>query len=527
MLQRELYGIKWSAYIPHEPTVKQLAFLMLPHKDVLFGGAAGGGKSDALLMAALQYVDIPGYSAIIFRKTLTDLKQPDALIDRASRWLGNTDASWDGSTHTWSFPTYDHEGNPDVPSKLTFGYIGEAEARTRYQGIMIQFVGWDEVNQHQLEDFRFLFSRLRKIVCPIHQTINGKPNYVDGCPYCERQKSVPLRVRCTTNPGGQPWVKQWYRIGPHMDPREAEKKGIEVRYVGHHPKRPFIPSFMTDNPHLDQESYASSLDELDPVTRDQLKKGRWDVSPDARFKRHWARYYSARGDHFCLGPNGSGIMHHKDTLQRIFVTCDPAASSKHGPGDYLIWKKEPSYTVISVWGVTYDYHLLWLDMVRFRREIPDIISALKNVYRVWRPDGVYVESNGLGAGVYQGAQREGLPVFPIFTKVDKVVNASEAMIRMSQGRIWFPEQATWLQVAEDEIFFWTGDPTKTDDIVDSVSNAAKQVAWQDPVVIPDRTPSGQLILPGTSLDLPDVFPDAALRSAYGMDTQLDNPFLET
>lgn len=483
-------GLKWTDYIPHAPTVKQLAYLLLPHKEALYGGAAGGGKSDCLLMGALQYVDYPGYSAMILRKTLTDLKQPGALLERSMNWLRGTDAHWEPGTHTWVFPTTDPYGNPDVPAKLTFGYIGESQAYLRYLGIELQYCAFDEVTQHNQEDYRYLFSRLRKLVCPIHKIKDGKPNYVNGCPSCARQRSLPLRMRAATNPGGPgaSWVKRRFRIGPDIDTKEAALKGLKVRYIGHHPKRPFIPSFASDNPYLDQESYGHSLDELDPTTREQLRDGRWDVSPHARFKKHWARYYTKRGDYFILGNES----HHSDNLIRLFCTVDPAASSKHGPGDYLTWKKEPSYTVISVWGVTKNYHLLWLDMVRFRKEIPDVIAAMKVVNRLWRPDAFYVEANGLGQGVYQGAIREGLTVQPIHTRADKVVNASEAMIRMSQGRIWFPEEASWLRTVEDEVFLWTGDPVRTDDIVDSLSNAARQVAWDDPVVIPENADTGAL-----------------------------------
>ena len=62
-----------TKYIPYEPTPKQRAFLLMNDvKEVLYGGSAGGGKSVAQLMAALQFVDIPGYSAILLeRHTLT------------------------------------------------------------------------------------------------------------------------------------------------------------------------------------------------------------------------------------------------------------------------------------------------------------------------------------------------------------------------------------------------------------------------------------------------------------------------
>lgn len=436
-------------------------------------------------MCALQMVDIPGYAAIVFRKTLTDLKQPGALLDRAHQWLDGTPAKYEGGTHTFHFPTFDADGYPSVPSKVQFGYIGEQQAYLRYQGAEFQCCCFDEVNQIEESDFRYLFSRLRKLACPIHKTINGKPNYVPGCPICTRQKSVPLRMRCSTNPGGFPWVKQWYRIKPDIDPRIAEKTGQKVKYLGTHPKRPFIPSFISDNEFLDQETYLESLDELDPVTKAMLKDGRWDVSPDARFKRAWVRYYSRRGDYFTLGPDGTGAFHHHDTLQRVFVTVDPATSSKHGPGDILSWKKQPSYTVISVWGLTQDYNLLWLDMIRFRREVPDVILALKRVRRMYHPDVFYIDGTGVGQGVYQTAANEGLTVQPIHTRIDKVVNSTEAMVRMSQGRVWFPQEASWLSIAEDEIFFWTGNPTSTDDVVDTLSNAARVVSWEDAQVVQD------------------------------------------
>jgi hypothetical protein len=78
---------KMTPYVPHVPTPKQAAFMLLDNKEAFFGGAAGGGKSDALLMAGLQYVDVRGYAGIIFRRNYADLVKPGALIDRGKEWF--------------------------------------------------------------------------------------------------------------------------------------------------------------------------------------------------------------------------------------------------------------------------------------------------------------------------------------------------------------------------------------------------------------------------------------------------------
>ena len=72
---------KMPPYCPEEPSLTQKVFLRTYSLEGLFGGAAGGGKSSALLMSAMQYVDVPGYSAIIFRRTYADLALPGAIMD--------------------------------------------------------------------------------------------------------------------------------------------------------------------------------------------------------------------------------------------------------------------------------------------------------------------------------------------------------------------------------------------------------------------------------------------------------------
>ena len=218
-------------YCPHVPTVKQQAFLDLDCKEALFGGAAGGGKSDALLMGALQHVDVPGYNAILFRRKFTDLALPEALMSRSHEWLGPTDAHWDGDIKTWRFPS---------GASIVFGYMDGPRDHERYQGSAYQYAGFDELTQFLRHQYLYLFSRTR------------------------RKKGMPVRprVRGASNPGGvgHDWVYERFFENP------INAKGE---------RRVFVPSRIEDNPYLDADEYRESLSELDEITRRQLELGEW------------------------------------------------------------------------------------------------------------------------------------------------------------------------------------------------------------------------------------------------------------
>jgi phage terminase large subunit-like protein len=214
---------KMTKYIPHTPTPKQAAYLLLPHIEAFYGGEPGGGKSDALLMGALQYADTPGYAAILFRRTYQDLALPGALMDRAKDWLSGTDARWNEQKKTWTFPS---------GATLSFGYLENEDDKFRYQGAEFQYIGLDEASHFSETQYTYLFSRLRR----------------------NADSKVPLRMRSASNPPTTP-KGQW----------------VKKRFVLHRsPKRPFIPSGLDDNPYIDRTEYQKSLDNLDHITRRSL-----------------------------------------------------------------------------------------------------------------------------------------------------------------------------------------------------------------------------------------------------------------
>lgn len=234
-----------NKYIPHTPTPKQAAFLLLSDKkDILYGGEAGGGKSDALLMGALQYVDVPGYAALLLRRTYADLTKPKALMDRAHEWLANTDARWNEIEKKWTFPS---------GATLSFGYLDGPRDHFNYQSAEYQYIGIDEATQLRMNQMRYMFSRLRRL---------------EG-------STVPLRFRLASNPGG-------------TSHHEIKQRYIDAATRGN---RIFIPAGLNDNPYLDREAYRESLAELDPVTRAQLETGDWEIREGGRmFQRDWFKF---------------------------------------------------------------------------------------------------------------------------------------------------------------------------------------------------------------------------------------------
>lgn len=235
---------RMTKYIPCVPWPKQQAFLLLDNVyEVFFGGSCGGGKSESLLMAALQYVDVPGYSAIILRRTFKDLSEPEAIMDRSLTWLKGTDAKWNDKEKTWRFPS---------GAKLVFGYMDGPLDHLNYQGAAFQYVGFDEASQLRWNQMQYMHSRIRRT----------------------KDIPVPLRIRFASNPGGVSHLELKTRF---IDPR-TRAPGVV-----------FVPSALSDNPSLNKEEYIKNLQQItDPVTREQLLNGNWDISDGGQlFQRGW------------------------------------------------------------------------------------------------------------------------------------------------------------------------------------------------------------------------------------------------
>jgi predicted phage terminase large subunit-like protein len=426
---RELLTIP---HCPQVPTAKQSDFLLDFSREALYGGAAGGGKSSALLMGALQLVETPGYAAIIFRVHLTDLTLPGGLIDRSKSWIG-TGARWSREDHTWTFPT---------GATLSFGYLDSEGDQYRYQGTELHYIAFDELTQFSETQYRYLFSRLRR------------PRDSDS-----PLSQVPLRVRAATNPGGpgHDWVRRRF-IEPWLARRTDPTVALERRYY---------PATITDNPHLDRDSYLESLYQLDPVTRAQLAEGNWDIRPDGRlFQRTW---FSTERRH---------------ALPDILTTVrywDLAATPK-APG------RDPDYTVGVLVGKHRDGTYSLLDIARTQGSPASVETLVRTTAQRDGSDTIIVieqEPGASGKSIVDHYRRRLLDGYYVVGDVpsgNKVTRAQLIASRAEAGDLTLvtgPWNDAFLDEAE---IFPDG---AHDDQVDALSGAMAYLAQHNsPVIIP-------------------------------------------
>jgi hypothetical protein len=227
-------------YVPYPLSVKQREFYENDEYEVAYLGSAGSGKSAAALAAALRYVNVPGYSALILRRTYADLTRQGALIDLSHQWLRNkADVTWRESAHTWTW---------DNGASIAFGHLADSSAHYSYQGAQLQCIVFDEICQIPPDQFIYLHSRVRGL----------------------NSSATPLRVRVTANPGGE--FHKFYKRR-YFDDNAGDKVVVRASFK--------------DNPGLDYVSYDRSLQNLDPIARAQLRDGDWEIE-DASGKIYYS-----------------------------------------------------------------------------------------------------------------------------------------------------------------------------------------------------------------------------------------------
>ena len=220
-------------------------FLAAGDTDVLYGGAAGGGKSYAMLVDPLRFAHRAAHRGLILRRSMPELRE---LIDKSRELYPKAfpGAKYKEVEKLWNFPS---------GAKIEFGFLERDADVYRYQGQAYSWIGFDEIT-HLPTAFawNYLASRLRTT-----------------------DSEIETYMRCTANPGGAGanWVKKRY-----IDPAPSN---VSFR-GGDGLTRKFIPARLQDNPYLAKDGrYEQMLNSMPPTQRKQLLDGNWDVAEGAAF----------------------------------------------------------------------------------------------------------------------------------------------------------------------------------------------------------------------------------------------------
>jgi hypothetical protein len=282
---------------------------------MIYGGAAGAGKSFFISLDSLKWIQIPGYVAAICRKTYSQIFDAGGLWDECKKIF----VKHGGKPRRGDKPQFEF----DSGAKIFFKHSQHsANVDMYWQGLQAAVIYIDECTQFTKQEFLYIMSRNR--------SVTGINSY----------------IRATCNPDPQSWVRElidWWvgddgyiipersgviRYFIHRDDRfilSDTKEGLIEQYGDCAPKSfTFIRGFLDDNKKLLEQDpgYRASLQNLDEAQRNALALGNWNEieKPDSMFPRKNFNAYRVEAIDF-------------EKMERIVVSIDPAGSTTDSSDD--------------------------------------------------------------------------------------------------------------------------------------------------------------------------------------------------
>ncbi len=251
--------------IPYKPQHKQQLLHRCPANEVLFGGAAGGGKSYALLWDLyLLCNEVPGLQAYLFRRTFPELERTHIIKSQREfpthvedeRGQKHQIAVYKEGKHRWEFSN---------GAMLHFCHAERDDDVYRYKSEEMHVLAMDELTSFLEDQYRFLRSRVRMDV-PMWESL--RPIL---------QKQLP-GIKAGSNPGdrGHAWVKRYWidQLTPTDGDTFHTKKFAKVDGGK---TRCYIPSKLEDNDYIDTEEYEGGLIGIGGTLAQAMRDGNWDI----------------------------------------------------------------------------------------------------------------------------------------------------------------------------------------------------------------------------------------------------------
>lgn len=231
------------------PQKRQADFMERWEDEALYGGAAGGGKSDALLCEALRQINRPNYRGLLLKETYPQL---ESLIARSRMLYSEAypKAYYRKTDKVWEFPS---------GAKIFFGYMQYEDDKYNYQGKMYDFIGFDELTHFSQSQYEYMITRNRPI---------GPGTY--------------CYMRATANPDGKGmgWVKARFVTPAPPNTTIWSEEEIDTPAGKKKVKRSriFIPSTVFDNQKLLEmdPNYLARLAMMPEAQRNALLYGSWE-----------------------------------------------------------------------------------------------------------------------------------------------------------------------------------------------------------------------------------------------------------
>lgn len=440
---------------------RQKEFLELTCEEALYGGAAGGGKTEALLRWLGQGYDTPGFSGLFLRRTYPQLsKSNDSPIMRSFRIYTPLGGRYHASDHKWVFPS---------GAIIEFGHMQYESSVADYTGPSYHRIAFDELTQFSETQYGFMFSRIRKQI---------------GFP-------IPLGIRAATNPGGpgHNWVRKRFisneaqAMVKQLTYRDPSPRGVFTSPTG----QVFVPARVADNPSLDVDDYITRmLGSLPPKLREQMASGDWDAVEGALIDVGNIARYSMEGDYLCALDTMGKKTHIAQTVNiSRFATIDTAGTAEIKTAHKT---KPRASSVIAIWDFDKRSKTLYLRHVwRGKVEWAGLKSAFVNTLMTWAPKKVYIENAHVGPALVSEFKNQFRLELMSTRLEDMRVNGDGAKLNraiagglfefIDQGRLRLPAYGLvpgvdlWLEEYERELMAWTGSPDEPSDQIDVTSYA--------------------------------------------------------